>query len=186
MYAYSKAALGEAAGYVDEMDKVAPDSRCMHALVSASTVAYARPFTSAYFSAKERRIPLENVEPPSRLKQLHSRFLAARHRSVGHKDAQIHTDELPRNVLVMKRGKSDASFLPIGVHELKPWARQEIKQLCAYFIDHCNQRLGPLMERYRSEIFRRDPGTYRLVLCDPPDEWLEPFDDFWVTPLESE
>lgn len=186
MYAYSKAALSEAIRYLDEMENVGPDTTCMHALVSAATVAYARPFTTSRFAPKEGMIPLKNVEPPSHLKKIHVQMLSARHRTIGHKDAELHEEELPRNVLAMKRSRGGASFLPMGLHELKPWARQELKQLCSHFIDHCNQKLAPLMNRYKSEFLRRTPGTYQLVICEPPAEWLEPFDDFWVTPLEGE
>ena len=186
MYAYSKAAFHETTRYVDAIETVEPDSTLCHALVSASIVAYARPFTYCRFTANDSTIPLKDIEPPSHLKNVHEKFLAARHQTVGHKDAREIKGELPRTVLVMKRALNNAAFHPLGVHEMKRWGRQDMKELCSHFIRECDRRLAPLMEKYESEFLRRPAGTYRLVICDPPREWLESFDDRWVAPPKAE
>ena len=76
------------------------------------------------FARNEAIIPLKGVEPPAELKSVHEAFVTARHQTVGHKDATLTEGELPVTVLAMKRGPRKASFYPLGVHELKPWARQ--------------------------------------------------------------
>lgn len=183
VYGYSKSALNQAVRFVDAMEDAQPRSTQLHALASAAVVAYGRPFTSSRITAKKSVIPLRDVRPPSHLKAAHQRLLDVRNKEVGHQDATATRGGKSRNVLVIKREGKTAMLYPTGLHDIEQTGREDIRELCSYFVEYCDTKLRPLMESYQAEILRRPPGTYELMLCEPPDDWIRPYDDSWMIPM---
>src|SRR4051812_2250931 len=88
LFTYSRDSLLEAANFLAELDKVAPESLQYRALIDAAVVAYARPFTVCLLPPERKRVvPLEDVLPPQHLAQFHEHALIVRDTVIGHKDA---------------------------------------------------------------------------------------------------
>jgi hypothetical protein len=95
---------------------------------------------------------------------------------IGHKDAtpaQRHTTT-PNVVLVHINSKGFNLHTTI-IGEMESPMRNALKELCVYFVAHCEENLRPLTQRYFSQVMSHPPGVYELVISEPPDDWIRPF-----------
>ncbi len=140
-------------------------------------VAYARPFTKSQITSDIRLIPLKDVHPPSKLASTHRMVLELRDKVFGHKDAvpsKAHTTT--PNIVLIRRMPSDFQFHAVIVDEILPSLLLEIKELCSFFVTHCESRLAPFIDRYRAEIMQHPEGFYELVIGEPRQQWLRRHD----------
>jgi hypothetical protein len=171
--AYSRSSLQQASRWVDEMESTAPQSEKFRALLCATVVAYARPFTQSQVTPTERVIPLAQVPAPQHLQSTHQRLLDFRHKVIGHTDA------------TPAKGHAESANVVLFIqdawgYELHTWPpiymdatlRQQLKELCAHFVIHCERELRPLMQQYFPEVMSRPKDVYELVVSEPPDDWL--------------
>src|SRR5438067_2182248 len=87
LFTYSRSSLLDAAKFLKDLDKVAPESLQYRALVEAAVVSYGRPFTTCFLSTKRKVVPLKDVPPPQHLAKAHEFARNLRNTMVGHKDA---------------------------------------------------------------------------------------------------
>lgn len=172
--AYSRSSLQQARRWIDEMESAAPEPEKFRALLWATVVAYTRPFTQSQVTPTERVIPLAQVPVPQHLQSTHERLLDFRNKVIGHMDAtpaKGHA-ESPNVVLFIldATGYDLHTKLPI---DMDMTLRNELKELCTHFVNHCERELRPLMQQYLPDVMSRPPDSYELVVCEPPDEWLK-------------
>ena len=89
LFTYSRVSLLEAAEFFAELDVVEPESVQGRALIEATLVAYARPFTACFLPPNRKKVngPLKDVSPPEHLAEFHKRCAILRDTVIGHKDA---------------------------------------------------------------------------------------------------
>ena len=171
---YSRSAFHEATQWVDEMETVQDPSH-IQALVYATVVAYARPFTQSQVTPDQRVVPLAGVLPPSHLATTHNDILNLRNKVIGHKDAlpaKGHPDT--PNMILLHRVGSSFELYTTRVLDMEPEQRKAVKELCSHFITHCEAKLRPLTRRYYAEVMRHQPGVYELLVSEPPNDWIRP------------
>jgi hypothetical protein len=171
---YSRSAFHEAIEWIDEMDAAHVRS-ITKALVYAAVVAYGRPFTQSQVTREQRAVPLAGVSPPPHLATTHNDLLNLRNKVIGHKDAmpaEGHSDT--SNMILLRRLEGSFELYTTTVLEMEPEQRKAVKELCAYFIGHCETKLRPLTRRYYSEVMRLEPGVYELLVSEPPSQWVRP------------
>jgi hypothetical protein len=176
MFTYARASLIEAANYVAELDKVAPKSIQYRALIDAAVIAYGRPFTACWVSAKRKVVPLKDVPIPEHLAEAHEHARNLRNTMVGHKDATPSEGytATPNIVLVeIDRGNFGLNTAMLG--EMGPELKEALRELCPHFVNHCEANLRRLKKVYLSEVVKNPPGVYELVISEPPADWLVPF-----------
>jgi hypothetical protein len=170
--------LLDAANFLGELDTVAPGSFRYRALVDAAVVAYARPFTTCFLPPKRERItPLAGIPPPQHLARFHEDALIMRDTFIGHKDATPAKGytATPNIVQVGILPDNDFSLDATMLGEMLPDMKNALRELCSYFIRHCETNLSQLRTRYLSEFMKYPPGQYELVISKPPADWLIPF-----------
>ena len=104
---------------------------------------------------------------------MHDDLLNLRNKVIGHKDALAargHPNS--PNMILLHRVESSFDLYTTGVRDVEPEFRQAVKELCAHFIAHCEAKLRPLTQRYYAELMRLPPGTYELLVSEPPNEWI--------------
>jgi hypothetical protein len=176
LFTYSRSSLLDAANFLAELDKVAPESVQYLALVDAAVAAYGRPFTACWVPAKRRVVPLKNVHPPQHLAEFHEYALILRNTIVGHKDATPAKGYTATPNIVLVRIGSGKFALHTGmIGEMGPALKNALNELCAYFVKHCEENLSRLTKNCRSEVMKNPPGEYELVISEPPADWLIPF-----------
>jgi len=172
----------EAVNYVDAMQTAPPLSIQLRALVHAAVVSYARPFTKSQITRDHRVVPLRGILPPPHFACLHKELLTMRDKVIGHKDVTLGEEKsgVP-NIVVIKRGENGATSLrTIAVASFSVEKLAGIRELCAHFINYCNEQGRPLMERCQSAVFSLPPATYELLVSEPPKEWVRPISDSWL------
>jgi hypothetical protein len=170
---HSRAAFIDARRWLDEMETARNDSH-NEALVYAAVVAYCRPFTKSQVTQKQRVIPLDGVLPPQHLADAHENLLLLRDKIIGHRDA-VPTEGYSRsaNPLLLDRFDSTYRLNTSRLGEMLPEQRKAAKELCAYFVTHCETRLSAVTRKYRGELLRYPEGEYELLLTEPPDDWIK-------------
>jgi hypothetical protein len=178
LHVYPRASLLEADRAIDALTPLPPDaSTIAQALMCSIVVAYVRPFTKSQITKDTRVIPLKDVDPPSKLASTHCMLLKLRDKVFGHKDAvpdKAHSTT--PNIVLIRRVPSDFHFHAAIVVDISASLLTEIKELCAFFVTHCESRLAPFIARNRADIMQRPEGFYELVVCEPPEEWLRRHD----------
>jgi hypothetical protein len=59
--------------------------------------------------------------------------------------------------------------------EMEAPMKEALKELCGYFVKHCEHNLSLWKKAYGSELMKNPPGDYELVISDPPSDWIIPF-----------
>jgi hypothetical protein len=185
LFTYSRSSFIDAADFLNELDKAAPESLLHRALVDAAIMAYARPFRNCFLPPERRRVvPLKDVQPPEHLAEAHKHALDLRDTVIGHKDATPadgYTATMNRVLVGNYPDEFSLSSAMIG--EMLPPLRKALRELCAHFRKHCESNMDRLRKQYRSEFDRHPAGKYELVISESPAAWLVPFqtkhgDDF--------
>jgi hypothetical protein len=173
---YSRASLLDARRFLNAMDAAKPGSVELRALIDAAVVAYARPFSKCQVTRERRLVPLKDVPPPPRLADFHQDALDLRNTMIGHKDAtpsQRYT-ATPNVVLVQINSKHFALNTAM-IGEMESPMKNALKDLCAYFVKHCDEKLSRWAKAHRSEVMKNPLGEYELVISEPPADWIIPF-----------
>ena len=176
LLAHSRASLLEADELLNAMETARPKSIELRAIISAAVIAYARPFTKFRVTREERLAPLEGIPPPTHLARFHQDALDIRNKMIGHKDAtpaQRHTTT--PNVVLVHITSRTFELHTTAIEEMGAETRNALKELCAYFVAHCEKNLRPLTTAHFSEVMRHAPGVYQMVISEPPDDWIRPF-----------
>ncbi|HLP08677.1 MAG TPA: hypothetical protein VK178_10955 [Opitutaceae bacterium] len=151
------------------MSNTATGTPQFEALICATVVAYARPFTKSQITDKKRIIPLKDVPPPSSLHNTHSMLLKLRDKVMGHKDATPASgDTKSPNILVLDRDRDGFNLHTIRIGGMETRTRSETQALCGYFVQICEAQLKPLIERHGPEIMKQPIGRYELLVNEPP------------------
>jgi hypothetical protein len=173
LHSYSRTSLLEAKRCLSAIDTAKPGSAEHGALVCATVVAYARPFTKWQITLKERVVPLEGIPPPVRLEAAHKIVLKLRDKVVGHKDAVLSKDDgVSPNIVVFRRDTTGFDLHTIIIDDMHGQARKEVKELCSHFVAHCEEKLKSLIGPYLPEIMRFPPGLYELLVAESPNDWI--------------
>ena len=176
LLAYSRSSLIDARAFLKALDAARPRSLQSRAIIDAAVVSYARPFTKFQLTRELRVVPLANVPPPTHLAEFHQDALDLRNKMIGHKDAT----PAPRhgttpNIVLVQIDSEGFDVHTIIISEMESTTRNALKELCAYYINHCEENLRPLTRGYFSEVMNHSPGKYELVMSKPPDDWIKPF-----------
>jgi hypothetical protein len=175
LHAYSRSALIQARLYVEEMEKFQPTSVAFRALICATVVTYARPFTTSRVSESKQIIPLRGISPPHELALSHSNLLSLRNKVIGHVDvlpARGHV-ETPNKVLIV-RDNTGFNLHTLLTADIAKSERDNIAKLCAFFVDYCDKQLNNLIKKIGNDFPVR-PGVYKVLINEPPKNWIEPF-----------
>src|SRR5437763_17164 len=177
LFTYSRSSLLDAAGFLAELDKVAPESLQYRALIDAAVVAYARPFTGCLLPPKRKKVvPLKDVLPPQHLAQFHEHALILRDTMIGHKDATpAEGYTATPNIVLVRIYPDNFSLNSTTIGEMEPATKSALSELCAYFVKQCEGNLSRLRKIYLCELMKNPPGQYELVISEPPADWLIPF-----------
>lgn len=176
LFTYSRSSLLDATEILAGLDKVAPGSLQHRALIEAAVISYARPFTTCFLPPERKRVvPLNGVPPPQRLAQVHDLALMTRNTMIGHKDATIAKGyTVTANIVLVRIYPDDLSLNATMIGQMRPYVKNALSELCAYFVKHCEANLSRLRKRYLSEVLKHPPGEYELVITEPPADWLVP------------
>ena len=148
----------------------------MQAILCAAVVAYARPFSRFRVTATKEVAPLSGIAPPKHLRQNHREAIDLRNKVIGHKDslpAKYHTST--PNIVLLHVTKTYFEMHTTVVGSMEEPTRAALKELCIFYREYCEGIIKPLTKAYFSEVMKRSPGIYELIVCDPPGDWLRPF-----------
>jgi hypothetical protein len=171
---YSRSALLEADRWLGKMERVS-DRELLSGLVCAVIAAYGRPFTQSRVAPGQTIVPLRGVAPPKHLEATHCDLLNIRNKVIGHKDATPapgHT-ETP-NVLIVRRDDAGFHLHTSITQEMDRELRGRIKELCSYYVTHCDQQLDSLIKKYGAEFAQLKPGVYDVIVSEEPGDWIRP------------
>ncbi len=175
LFGFARSSLHEAVACLDAIPSAAIDI-VRRALLSAALVAYARPFSAWQVTSSERVVPLANINPPAHLLQNHKDAIAVRNKLIGHKDATPgEGHSTTANMILLHVTPTHFDLRATMVDSMDEPARTALRELCMFFINHCEGKLGCITRVYHSEITRNDPGHYELLVAEPPGEWIRPF-----------
>jgi hypothetical protein len=96
-----------------------------------------------------------------------------RHKVIGHTDAtpaKGHAESA--NVVLFIQDVSGYDLHTSPPIYMDVTLRKQLKELCAYFLIHCERKLRPLMQKYLPDVMSRPQDVYELVVSEPPDDWL--------------
>jgi hypothetical protein len=176
LLAYSRSSLLDANRFLEAMETENPNSIELRAMIDAAVVAYARPFSKFQVTRERRVAPLAEIPPPTHLAEYHQDALDLRNKLIGHKDAtpaRRHTTT--PNVVLVHIDSEAFNLHTTIISEMEAPMRNALKELCAYFVAHCEENLRPLTRGYFSEVMRHPPGVYEIVISEPPADWIRPF-----------
>lgn len=158
------------------MDSGKPESVELRALIDAAFVAYARPFSKCKVPHGPRVAPLKDVPAPVSLAYFHKSALIARNTMVGHKDATpAEGYTATPNVVLVDVDSDNFAVNCVMIGEMKDSLRHALKELCDYFVKHCERELSLWKKSYGCEVMKNPPNKYELVISDPPHDWIVPF-----------
>jgi hypothetical protein len=95
---------------------------------------------------------------------------------IGHKDAtsaQGYT--ATPNIVLVEINSKRFKLRSTTIGELEPFMRSGLRELCAYFLKHCAEKLRPLTKTYYPEVMKNQLGAYEFVISEPPADWIIPF-----------
>jgi len=175
LYGFARSSLHEAIACLDGVPSAASDT-VTRALLSTTFIAYARPFSAWQVTSSERVVPLAKINPPPHLLQNHKDALAVRNKLIGHKDATPgEGHSTTPNMILLHVTPTHFDLHTTTIDSMDEPARMALRELCMFFVDHCEAKLRRVTRIYHSEITSKDPGIYELVVAKPPDEWIRPF-----------
>jgi hypothetical protein len=61
------------------------------------------------------------------------------------------------------------------IGEMESPMKNALKDLCAYFVKHCEQNLSLWKKAFGSQVMKNPPGVYELAISEPPADWIIPF-----------
>jgi hypothetical protein len=166
--------------YLDVLDqqKPPPESALYHAMLSAISLEYARPFSSdSRSSLGSLSTNFEKFDTDD-MKEMHEELLSARtnhyaHFSINHQDVLLAfrgAVESDRYVQHIRIGRADVHIAPMNLNRIRNLAVFQQQRFSAASIE---------MLRRTFDGSRVRPGVYRLILGDGID--LEPADTFTVS-----
>lgn len=172
--AYSRASLLQAKGIADILLTIQPTISINHrvGLLTGLVVTYARPFTFAQITKKQRIIPMYDVEIPEEHRDLHETFMEMRNTIFGHKDATgptIGNGVMNQIQFVVKEGFLDLHTVTPGYYD-----HGKLKQattLCDRLVAFLEMRLNGLMERCPFPTIKQD-GAFVMNIDDPNRPWV--------------
>jgi hypothetical protein len=178
LLSYSRSAFNEASEWLEQIGSVQDriryeNRRHYEALVYAAVVTYCRPFTKSQLTPTERVIPLNDVSPPQHLAAAHENMLNLRDKVIGHKDA-VPTKGYSStpNMILLDRVDPGFQLHTTRLGEMEAEQRKAAKELCSYFLQHCEAKLRPLTRKYHAELMHYPEGSYELLITEPPNEWI--------------
>lgn len=176
LHSYSRSSLLEAQQWIDTMARINPKAPEMRALVCATVISYARPFTISQVTAKERVVPLAGVAPPQELAAAHEMVLKLRNKVMGHKDAiPAKGDAVSPNIVLLRRDATGFDLHTVIIEGMTDKNQDEVRKLCQHFTAYCESKIRPIIDHYGDEVMKYPPGMYELVVCDAPDPWVRAF-----------
>ena len=177
LFTYSRSSFLDAAGFLAELDKAAPESPQCHALIDAAIMAYARPSKTCWLPPERKKlVPLKDVLPPQHLAEFHEHALILRNTMIGPKDATPAKGYTATpNIVRVRIYPDNFSLNSTMIGEMYPAFKNALPKLCNYFVKHCEANLRRLKKIYLSEFMKNPPGQYELVISEPPVDWLIPF-----------
>jgi hypothetical protein len=177
LFTYSRASFLQTVEFLDSMDAVKPDSVELRALIDAAFVAYARPFSRCRVPSRGSiDSPLKGVSPPAQLAEFHNEALIARNTMVGHKDATPAEEYTATpNVVLIDIFANTFAVNCVMPAEMTDRMKHALRELCNYFVKHCEEDLSLWKKSYGCEVMKKLPGKYELVISDPPCDWIIPF-----------
>lgn len=172
LFTYSRVSLLQAAEFFAELDVVEPESVQGRALIEATLIAYARPFTACFLPPNQKKVngPLKDVSPPEHLAEVHKQMRIVRDTVIGHKDGTAR-----QNIVRVEIHPPKVSLNGAMVGGVLPPLKRSLGELCTYFVKHCESNLSRLNKTYRAEFMKHPPGEYGLVISELPAAWLIPF-----------
>ena len=175
--AYSRASFLETIAFVKQMDGTKPETVEMQALIEATFIAYNRPFKKCQIAPGRYIAPLKQIPPPPRLAEFHEDALEARDRMIGHKDATASKRYTATpNIVTVTIVSGNFDIGTFGrFAEMESPMRNALRELCDYFVDHCEQEVSLWKKAYGCDVMEKGQGKYELVISEPPAEWLVPF-----------
>jgi hypothetical protein len=176
LHAYSRSSLHEANEWLDVLPSAPADSSVARALICAAVVAYARPFSRFRVTPTEEVAPLRGIAPPQHLVENHQDAIDLRNKMIGHKDATpAKRHATTPNMVLIHLTPTHFDLHTTMIGGMDEPVRLALKELCLFFVRHCETVMKPLTKALFPEISKRQPGTYELVISEPPAEWLRPF-----------
>jgi hypothetical protein len=176
LHAYSRSSLNEAVEWIDALPHLPPDLPLGRALVCAAVVAYARPFSRCRVSPTEEVAPLQGIAPPMHLIERHRDALNLRNKVIGHKDATpAKGHSTTPNMVLLNIAATQFDLHTTMIGGMDEPTRLALKELCLFFIQHCENIMRPLTNALFPEIMKKSPGVYELIISEPPEDWIRPF-----------
>jgi hypothetical protein len=177
LFTYSRASFLQTIEFVDSIAGAKPDSVELRALVDAAFVAYARPFSRCKVPSRGFiDPPLKGVLPPPDLAEFHNKALITRNTMVGHKDATPAEGYIATpNVVLIDILSNTFAVNCVMPGEMTDRLKHALRELCKYFVKHCEQELSLWKKAYGCEVMKKAQDKYELVISEPPAEWLVPF-----------
>jgi len=121
--------------------------------------------------------PLGHIPPPPKLAEFHQDALDLRNKVIGHKDAVPAQRHMTTpNVVLVHTTSERFALRATTIGEMGVKTRNALRALCAHFVAHCERELRPLTKAIFSEVMRHQPGDYEMVISEPPQDWIRPFD----------
>ena len=177
LFAYARSSLYEAMEWLDLLPKLPAGSALERAVICAAVVAYVRPFSECRVRPKEKIVPLKGVAPPDDLAGNHQDAIDLRNKMIGHKDATpAERHSSTPNMVLAHVENAHVAFHTTMIGGMDDSVRLALKNLCLFFIAHCEKYMKPITKVLAPEIRRKyQPGIYELVISEAPNEWIKPF-----------
>ena len=178
-FAYARNCLLKCRCFLDQLESQNKyPSGVISALTDAALISYGNPFTNwnilPQIPGGQKKIadkPLAQINPPTNLKNAHDQLIYLRDKVVAHTDGVVGQFG-KTNVVHILRDAEGFDVPTIQLATLHPSLVVNAKQLCAFYIAHCEHELNIIIGKYKDSIFALDVGTYELIL-DPSDDWLK-------------
>ena len=173
-YAYARSSMNEAKATFELLiSNKGLDRTTRRGLICAAIVSYARPFTAWQVSKSKRMVPLQDAPPVSdKLRVTHHDYLELRDKVVGHKDATPGPGRVGHPNVVLLEIDAKGYDLHTTEFDVSDAVLQELATLASLFIAHCEEKLIPLMTKFKAELKALEPGTYLVAPTEPPDAWI--------------
>ncbi len=168
-YAYSRTALQDAKRWAETLlkDESNMDAGTRAAFVQAIVISYARPFTKSQVTKSRRIIPMDDIQPLSKLESVHRDILDLRDQLFGHKDGtEKDSSGLELNRVILSFDCNGFDLYTRVPHNIEEKQLRSIIELCTHFIEEAQIRLSPL-RCLLSSPERPRQGAYSLqILSD--------------------
>jgi hypothetical protein len=124
---------------------------------------------------RKKVVPLKGVLPPQHLAEAREYALILRDTVIGHKDATPAKGYTATpNIVPVGIYADNFSLNSVTIGEMET-LKSALPEHCDYFVKQCEGNLSRLRKIYLSELLKNPPGTYELVISEPPADWIIPF-----------